>query len=348
MAVTEVTFDEVLPQSPFARCCSAFCGIVFMILIILFLPCTVVQLDQFKIGLARNKVTGVVNLDKTYTPGRHWIGFWRQFIEFPSVLNTIEFSDETPEANVQQLSTLKSRDKDGKQVFLEVSIQYRLKPEKLGQIYKEMTLQYEDILISELRDSLSKAGNKFAIAAVWQDYERIAELLKATCVEALARRHAICWGLQLWGVTLTETYQATIIKTEVTKQAQKTMNFVKEKAIVESGTRTKLAEYTAQIKEIQGQVNANILRLQRSAEANAQGALISADAKILDIIRETLVFNRSQLENMTDLTRPLEEYEKMRLTNSQLVKYKKAALLATQKSVPFVYRPFSTVGNIVD
>eukprot|EP00927_Polykrikos_kofoidii_P020992 TRINITY_DN20020_c1_g1_i1.p1 TRINITY_DN20020_c1_g1~~TRINITY_DN20020_c1_g1_i1.p1 ORF type:complete len:150 (-),score=25.98 TRINITY_DN20020_c1_g1_i1:75-524(-) len=130
--------------------------------------------------------------------------------------------------------------------------------------------------------------------------------------------------------------QSSIIKTEVAKQAERTMSFVKEKAIVESGTRTTLATFTASIKEIQGTVNAGILRLQRTAEAQAQGALILADAKILNIIRDTVVFNMSALENVNDLTRPSAEYEKMKLTNSQLVKYKKASLLATQKSVPFV------------
>merc|ERR1719247_605568 len=122
----ELTFADTVPESP-CGIVSSCCGcLVFTTLFILFVPCYVWQVDRLHFGLAKNKVTGYVDLDNAYMPGRYWVGFWTEFIHFPSTLNTIEFSNEEPEKGVKHLSKLLSRDKDGKKIFLDVSIQYRL------------------------------------------------------------------------------------------------------------------------------------------------------------------------------------------------------------------------------
>eukprot|EP00913_Durusdinium_trenchii_P001960 g1813.t1 len=111
----------------------------------------------------------------------------RWFSPHPDPPHQIEFSEEKPEDGVQHLSVLRGRDKDGKRIYLDVSVQYRLSKDKVGQIYKEklscscanegvgvlqlrMLTFYEDIYISELRDALSKACNYFAIADAWESY----------------------------------------------------------------------------------------------------------------------------------------------------------------------------------
>eukprot|EP00929_Paragymnodinium_shiwhaense_P000561 TRINITY_DN100804_c0_g1_i1.p1 TRINITY_DN100804_c0_g1~~TRINITY_DN100804_c0_g1_i1.p1 ORF type:complete len:409 (-),score=99.83 TRINITY_DN100804_c0_g1_i1:173-1399(-) len=326
----DVTFADVLPQTPCGIMCSGCGCILSTILIILFFPCTVTQLGQFKIGLARNTVTGVVDMDTTYMPGRYWIGFWREFIEFPSTLNTIEFSDEKPEAGVQHLTILRSRDKDGKQIFLDVSIQYKLKPDKLGQIYREMTTQYEDVYISELRDSLSKTGNKFAIEDAWKNYSMVVSMMRKSCEDVLSNRHADCWGLQLWGIRLDAKYEEKLIKTQVQKQAQRTALARLDNAKVRAETEAELAEYASRIKVIEQEATSQKYRLEKEATAAATARIIKAESQIVELIRNTVRIN-----------------DTVSLTDPQIVLYQKWVLLKMQKDAAFVYNPFGgAIGSV--
>lgn len=48
-------------------------------------------------------------------------------------------------------------------------------------LYSKLQLNYESVYISALRDALSKVGNKFAIARVWENYSEINDMMKAAC-----------------------------------------------------------------------------------------------------------------------------------------------------------------------
>mmetsp|Transcript_53613 Transcript_53613/g.98739 ORF Transcript_53613/g.98739 Transcript_53613/m.98739 type:complete len:373 (-) Transcript_53613:70-1188(-) len=328
--ICDLEFQDVLPNSPLGVCTCGCCCIVNIVLIILFFPCTVTQLGQFKYGILKNKVTGYVDLDTSYQPGRYWIGFWKEFIEFPSTLNTIEFSNERPEKNVQHLTVLKSRDKDGKQVTLDVSIQYRLDPKDLGTIYKKMLTHYEDIYISELRDALAKAANLFAIQETWVDYNKIVKLMKTRCDEVLNALQAECWGLQLWGVGLTHKYETKLIETQVRKQAQKTASNKKIQSDVRAKTQVMIAEYTKNITILESGGWAARWEIENSAKADAQANVISGSAIVTDIIRETVcpmglrdIDTDKCMQNISMPGHDLVMYHKLamltRLSNSSLV-----------------------------
>lgn len=287
---------------------------------------TITQLGQFKYGLAKNKITGTVDLENGFTPGRYWIGFWREFIEFPSTLNTIEFSDEQPEEGVQHLQKLLARDNQGKQIRLDVSVQYRLMKENLGKIYREMTTLYEDVFISELRDQLSKACNEFSINQVWTDYKSVVDKLFVRCVDILLTRGAECWGLQVWGVSLDAVYEDQIIKTQVQKQKEETAEAELEQARTRAETEKMLAKYSKDIKIVNAEATANKINIEREAIAKAEANRIEAQAKVLKIIKDTVNLNHVsnnafvQTANVSAL-----------MTDEQLVIYQKYVMLQTQE-----------------
>eukprot|EP00928_Gymnodinium_smaydae_P039867 TRINITY_DN27146_c0_g2_i1.p1 TRINITY_DN27146_c0_g2~~TRINITY_DN27146_c0_g2_i1.p1 ORF type:complete len:408 (+),score=81.84 TRINITY_DN27146_c0_g2_i1:112-1224(+) len=318
------TFGDVLPSSPGGVCCCGLFTIINIIGVILLGPLTVRQLDAFYIGLQRNTMTGVVNLDKVFMPGRYFIGFWNDFVMFPSTLNTIEFSEDIPEEGVQHLSVLRSRDKDGKQVYLDISVQYLLQPEKLGQLYRDMTIQYEDVYISELRDAFTKAGNLFAIDEVWADYSRVETLMHEKCKQVLARRYATCWGLQLWGVRLEKRYEEVIIRTQVRKQAQRTETERKVHATIRADTQVELAGYRKNVTVIMSEAEAAKYNIERAAKASAEAKLVALEADVLQKIRDTVVPNATATK----------------MTDEELVEYQKYLMLGNLKESSLVYHPF--------
>jgi len=320
----DLTFNDVGKKvfSNSQRTCYIGCfSVVGLILFILFIPCTITQLGQKKLALAKNTVTGVVDLHQTFVPGRYWIGFWRTFLEFPSTLNTIEFSDEVPETGVEMLGVLRSRDQDGKRIFLDLSLQYRLKPSQLGMLYSKLQLNYESVYISALRDALSKVGNKFAIARVWENYSEINDMMKAACKETLADMHAECWDLQLWRVRLEERYEDALVRTQVRKQAQKTEEARKMHSAVRAKTQVVLAEYRKNITVIESTGIAQKYQLERAAAATAEANIIQLEADVLKIIKDEVKVNK------TNLT----------MNESQLVTYQKLMMLQSQKEANFVY-----------
>lgn len=322
------TFADVVPDSPGGICLCCCCSVVNLILIILFFPLTVTQLGQFKYGLTKNKITGTVDLDNSFAPGRYWIGFWKEFIEFPSTLNTIEFSDDKPEKGVQHLSKLVSRDNQGKQIYLDVSIQYRLLKPKLGQIYKDMTTLYEDVYISDLRDRLSKAANEFTISQAWTDYDFVVQTMFDKCKKMLAAKGAECWGLQLWGVSVTAQYEDLLIKTQVQKQKKETSMAQALQEEVRAKTKTQMSFFTRDIKIVNAQATANQINIERAAIARAEANLVEAQAQVLKIIKETVNLNNASGNTYVQGTT---SNSSAFMTDAQLITYQKYVMLQKQE-----------------
>jgi hypothetical protein len=296
-----------------------------LILFIVFVPCTVVPLQELHLGLAKNKVTGVVDLNTTHTPGRYWIGVWREFISVPSYLCTIEFSDEAPEEGVQPLSRLRARDMEGKLMFLDVSVQYRLIPEEMGQLYREMTVLYEDVYISELRDRLSKACNRFRALEIWQNYEEVNERMFQECIDVLKPRHAVCWGLQIWGIELNKRYEDQLIRTQVRKQAQRTELARLDASKVRATTAVLIAGYNRKIAEIDAGGWKQSYNITRRAQNLAAANLTMAEADVLDFFREEVV-----------------TLDAAPMTPAQLKRYRMATMIHHHDQAHLVYHATAT------
>eukprot|EP00933_Yihiella_yeosuensis_P018291 TRINITY_DN15065_c0_g3_i1.p1 TRINITY_DN15065_c0_g3~~TRINITY_DN15065_c0_g3_i1.p1 ORF type:complete len:338 (-),score=39.40 TRINITY_DN15065_c0_g3_i1:262-1275(-) len=313
----ELEIRDIVPKTPGKKCCWMWV-LILAIVSLSLLGASRQQLGQFKIGLTRNKVTGVVDMDTVYEPGRYFIGFWSEFVQFYSTLNTILFSDERPEKGVQQLSILNSRDRDGKRIRLDISIQYRLKKSSIGKIYRDFTTQYEDVYISELRGGLARAANLFEIAQAWENFTHVQNLLHAACTKVLEPRYAECWGLQLWGIKLEDRYEKALVRTQVRKQAKKTEERRKLHTVARAMTQVMLAEFRKNITIISSNGTANRLRIERSANSTALAELIRVQGRVLDTVKG----------NITVGAQPM--------TPTQLINYQRFMMLDRMKDVSLV------------
>jgi len=336
----DLSFGDIIPESPGGVCCCGCCTIVNFILIILFFPCTVTQIGQFKYGLAKNKITGTVDLESSFGPGRYWIGFWKEFIEFPSTLNTIEFSDDKPEAGVKHLSKLTTQDQKGNPMYLDVSIQYRLMKPQLGKIYRNMTTLYEDIYISDLRDQLSKAANQFSIKQAWTQYSFVLKTMFDKCKEILAKKGAECWGLQLWGIAVSEEYQRDLIRTQVQTQKRETSKAQLRQAEVRAQTGAQLAAFTRDIQLVNANATANQITIERQASAAAEANLVRAQAEVIGIIKKTVNLVKASGGTYTGSA------SLAYLSDAQLVTYQKYVMLQEQEQSHVIVDLSDGVGEL--
>jgi regulator of protease activity HflC (stomatin/prohibitin superfamily) len=315
---------DVVPETGGGACACCFCTSVALVLSILFFPAYVIQLGQHKVGLVKNRMSGVVELNRVYTPGRYWIGFWREFVEFPTTLQTIQFSDETPEAGVQPLRRLEARDRAGERVYLDITVQYRVNPEAVGQIYREFTNLFEDVYISELRDVITREVGQFNIREAWEDFPRINDILKDACVVRLATRNALCWGLQLWGIQASNRYENRIVDTQVQRQRQRTeeQRLVHRKYRAE--TVTIQGDFNVQITRIRAAGSAQVIQIQGEARARAESYLVEAQSNVLNMVRDTVVL-------------PLLDGSNTTMTADQIMQYQKMVMLQSRSLAHFTY-----------
>mmetsp|Transcript_27363 Transcript_27363/g.64320 ORF Transcript_27363/g.64320 Transcript_27363/m.64320 type:complete len:357 (+) Transcript_27363:135-1205(+) len=315
----DTRLEEVAPKSPLQLFCCACCSVFWFVFILLLFPLSFVEVTRLNYGLAKNTVTGVVDMATVHPEGRYYLGFWTEAILFPSTLRTIEFSEEKPEDGVQHLSVLRSRDMDGKRIFLDISVQYRLKQDKVGDIYSQMLNFYEDIYISELRDQLSKACNNFAIAGAWENYTEVMTIMQDACERALSTYHATCWGLQLWGIRLEPKYEAALIRTQVRKQAQRTEENRKLHTVVRAETEVRLADFRKNKTVIEADGEAQRYLIEQEALATAERNIVDAQARSIEIVR-----NLVKIRNETEMS------------SDQLIKYQKLLMLQNKTGSNFM------------
>ncbi|CAE7823749.1 unnamed protein product, partial [Symbiodinium sp. KB8] len=325
MGIMDLTVGDLTPEKGEKKCCCCCCSCFGFIIFILFIT-SFQQVNRLHAGLLRNGLTGEVGLERAYLQGRYFVGFWNEFVHFPTTLNTIEFADEAVEEGVQQLGKLRSRDKDGKQIWLDVSVQYRIYPEELPQIYREMTKVYEDVYISELRGALQQVTNEFAIDQAWRDYPSVQKKMHDVCKAVLLQRHAECWGLQLWGIRLQVEYENQLIRTQVRKQAEETARATQLQTEYRQKTEVILAEYVANVTIINQKGVADKNRIERDSVSAAQSALVTAQGEVLKIVQDEVKLNAT------------EWMPERIMTPEQLVQYQRILMLKNKKSANFAVK----------
>ena len=73
-------------------------------------------------GLLYNSIDKDINREEIYSGGRHWVGLFNSFIQFPGGYQTVEFSDSPSASN----DPLNARTSDGVSIGVSVSFQYQL------------------------------------------------------------------------------------------------------------------------------------------------------------------------------------------------------------------------------
>lgn len=131
--------------------------VVVVLALVLLLVLGFGSLEYQEYGLNYSWVGETVE-DKTYTSGRYYLGLGNHFIKFPKMVNTVLFSDD--QADKKQGPALQSRTRDGLNVRLEVSFQYRLLYEGIHDLYVTLGEDYEPIFLRMAIEQLSIAATE--------------------------------------------------------------------------------------------------------------------------------------------------------------------------------------------
>lgn len=153
--------------------------------------------------------------DKTYYHGIQFIGLGHTFQRYDIKLNTIEFS----KAADATLPMIKCRTKDGLELDLEASLQYRVDAESIFKIYTSYGTQEKAILTRVILDIISDTSTKYTSNDFFTKRSEIQKKMKADLQKNVLEQtwHEVVF-FQLRSLSLPDEYEKEIQNTEVKGQ----------------------------------------------------------------------------------------------------------------------------------
>mmetsp|Transcript_91001 Transcript_91001/g.161172 ORF Transcript_91001/g.161172 Transcript_91001/m.161172 type:complete len:298 (+) Transcript_91001:115-1008(+) len=232
--------------------------VAITLLILLFLSFD--TLDYQEVGLNYSLIRETVE-DKTWPKGRYYLGLGNHFIKFPRNVNSVYFLDVN--SKDVQGPALQSRTKDGLTVYLEISFQYKLKPEDLYQMYTTLGENYQDVLIRMAIEQLTTAATKHVAYDFFTNRTGIADEMHRMLASHF-EHHGFSYVpfFQLRTVRLPPDFEKAIEDTQVKEQEIKVAQAVQATNRVSYETRVVQAEQQFKILQQQaaGQANSTIAR----------------------------------------------------------------------------------------
>lgn len=254
-------------------------------------------------GIRYNLFNKGADIDNVYGPGRYFIMPWNTFLLFPAAVQTIEFTGEPRlDASGLRFPALHSRTKEGLALHLQVSLQYQLKFDQVGHLYREFNMNYESMFTSTIRDTLIRAASDYEAYQLWDERAVVGEKMQYMVDKALKRTYADCWGLQLMIIELPELFEKSIVKTQVNKQKVATRQFEQEATQVRAQTTVIAAEFDRKVKVIKANGFANYTFACKEAKAKARFKTLGIEGQIITSIKDKLSLNSLELIQYQRLT----------------------------------------------
>lgn len=269
--------------------CAVGGGLCCLILVGIIAVMSIASVPPLYTGIQYNQFTKVAHTDTVHGPGRYFVGPFNKFLLFPTTVQTIEFINEArlPPFGVRN-TALHTRTKEGLGLHLQVSLQYKLIGSEVGRLYREFNQNYEQVLISSVRDVLIKAASEYEAAQLWTERGHFGDVLQQMVNASLSKTFAECWGLQLMIIDLPDNFETTIIQTQVQKQAMLIREQEQATAQIRAQTTVIQAEYERQVKVLLAQGQANYTVITKEALARAQQRSIDVEAEVLAMVRDNL------------------------------------------------------------
>lgn len=161
----------------------------------------------------------------------HYAGMTSRFIIYPANQVTIEFSN-TKDSDQQPLQT---RTKEGLQLNLHFSFQYKIQKKNLQKLYAYVGEEsHENLYERVARDIILKEAGEYEAPEYWLNRSHIGNQMKARLNASLNSVYADCTAFQFLSIDLPDSYENAIVLTQIENQKKSTFTYKRETSIIES------------------------------------------------------------------------------------------------------------------
>jgi hypothetical protein len=248
---------------------------IVIALTVILLLCSMDTLEPLQAAITLNKITQKTGTE-IYKGGRYLIGPFMTFLRYPTNLITVEFSDQ-PKASGQPLQT---RTAEGLSLVLHLSFQYQVNTTQIPQLYSLANTNYHSTYVRIARDVILKVAGEYNATSYWTIRQSIGDHMKQSLDNQLKNAYSNCRFLQILKIDLPQTYEDSIVNTQVEIQKTNMKKFEQQATLIRQN-----------ISVIQSEANQQITIVNATGHADAykirQNAIVTI--KIFNLIRLMLI-----------------------------------------------------------
>lgn len=268
-------------------------GCLVLTLIILLLV-SMKGLNATTYALKKNVFNGKIDYENIYHGGRHVIGFWNQWIEFPGTIQSLEWLEAMPLRDVtSDLSPMLMRTQDGLMVNLGIVVQYQITRDSIPLMYQEFKDNYENFFISQIRSGFQDILARHPSEHLWVRRHELAVEFQNECTAICRdpnkiRGFILCWGVQLTGAHIDDDIEDKIIERQVQVQEQDYYRTRRQAALIRAITEVNESSYDKNITIARAQAGAQAFIVRNNASTDAAYNMSRAKANALSTIHRVV------------------------------------------------------------
>lgn len=149
------------------------------------------------------------------------MGPFKSFIKFPRVIQHAEFSTSKGTKG----PAIETRTSEGLALRLSVSFQYQLIRSEIPALYKLTNVRYEQTYMQQAKKIIQEEAGKYTAPEYWEHRGAIGQDILEKLNSTLSKTHARVTGFQMLVIDLPETYESSIVLTQVQVQLKETKKF---------------------------------------------------------------------------------------------------------------------------
>lgn len=268
-------------------------GCVSCVALIVLIILSFDTLEYQEMGLNYSWISQSVE-DKPYTSGRYYLGIGNHFIKFPQMVMNVYFLNDL--SGKTQGPALKSRTRDGLNVDLEVSFQYRLEFKKLFDLYSTLGPHYEKTLVRMAIEQLTTAATMHNAHNFFNNRTTIGQEMHDRLKKHFSE-HAFADVpfLQLRTVHLPPAFESAIQDTQLQQQDIQIASAEQSQNRVQYETRVLQAEQAVKVMNNQAEAEAQAIMAQNKAFCKQYEVTQNLQSEALEKLKSAANWDTTQL-----------------------------------------------------
>jgi len=229
--------------------------------------------------------------EDVFISGRYYNGLFQNFLTFPSTLQTVTFDPFSADAPAVSAST-----RDGQQITLEVSFQFRLRINELSSLYAKYGLNYRPQFITIATQAIKNlAATTYDTTDFFEIREFISEAMHVAVNNVLWPEYCVVEHFQLAKITPPAATDRSILNKIIEQQNINIAAVNRNRTLILAESSTIMAAAESQIVVVHAEAARQGQLLVGNATAAEILAHLNATAFAYEILGSSLGYNSSQL-----------------------------------------------------
>jgi len=258
---------------------------------IILLPMSFHNIEYHEMAFFKRRSTGTISRNRVYTSGRYAIGPDGSFVKFPASLQTVDFKGLSVWTKTESKAEGAQSGAAGTAINLDISFQYRLRPDQLSQMYSAVALTYRPFIENLATTTIKNVSTQFTAEDWTKDRRIIQNALLLGIDTALNNAFADCELVQLRKIEFPQSYIERMLAAAVQIQSNQAESYKQEAQLIRSQTAFKVKQV-----ENDASVVANTAKAMAALQIVQAQKRVQAEKNLAEAFKQEAALTRSRTE----------------------------------------------------